>query len=66
MLCFVISKRDYDLSVKNRLEVEFNYVCIGSVVSIEEAKVIANNFPCITEVRTISDTDKCCYIVCNI
>lgn len=66
MLCFVISKNDFVLSTSGKVDMKPKFVCIGSVVSIKEAQSIANNFPCLTEVRTVSDTDKCCYIVCNI
>ena len=66
MLCFVIPKRDYDLSIEGKLKVEPNCVCIGSINSIDEAQILANNFPCLTEVHITGNINKCCYIACNV
>lgn len=66
MLCFVISKRDYDLSIEDRLKIGPNCVCIGSINSIDEAQVLANIFPCLTEVHIVGNFTKCCYIACSV
>lgn len=66
MLCFVIPKRDYDLCVEGKLKVEPNYVCIGNINSINEAQILANAFPCLTEVHITGNIVKICYITCNV
>lgn len=67
MLCFVISKRDYDLNIERELKVEPKYVCVGSIKSVDEAQALANILPCFTEIHIIGkNINKCCYITCNV
>lgn len=66
MLCFIISKRDYDLNVEGKLKVEPKYVCVGSIDSIDDAQILANNLPCFTEIHITGNINKCCYIACNV
>lgn len=67
MLCFIISKRDYDLNIESELKVEPKYVCVGSINSIDEAQVLANILPCFTEIHIVGNNiNKCCYITCNV
>lgn len=67
MLCFVISKHDYERCINKLLKVDPKYVCIGSVNNAEQLENVCNAIPCITEIKYEKiNKAECCFIVCNI
>lgn len=66
MIAFVISKREFDLVLENKLRHEPNVVCIGSFNDIDEAREATKYFPCLTDVVIRGLIHKCIYIICNV
>lgn len=65
MLCYIVNKLDFDKRDKGYCNNIYNFVCIGGITNLNQAYLIANTFPCLTEVRIIENKVKACYIICN-
>lgn len=65
MLCYIVNKLDFDKRDKGYCNNIYNFVCIGGITNLNQAYLIANTLPCLTEVRIIENKVKACYIICN-
>lgn len=70
MLCYVVSKREYEYAMQClekgfKDKVEINHVFIGSVKDLNEAWNLAKTLPCIAEVKLDDRIAPVCYILCT-
>lgn len=63
MLCYIISKRDYEDATNPKLNKIVPFIFIGRINDISDAKSIASTFPIESSIETIN---KCCFIIVNI